>query len=159
MRTAAAVSLAARKHFPKEVGYSVTGNVIFHDGKEVARSYRKHQLYAHLKSQGVDYKELVSKKLLPDEAIYVLSNNTLFVLELKYQETPGSVDEKIQTYDFKVKQYRKLMKPLGIAVEFIYILGDWFKEPPYKDALDYIESMGGRYFFGQMPLSVMGLPD
>jgi len=88
-------------------GYSIKGNVIYYLGKEVARSYRKHGLYKFLESQGVDYKKIISKKLLPDEALYVIVKNTLFVIEMKYQEVAGSVDEKLQTCDFKKKTIQK----------------------------------------------------
>src|SRR3989344_17648 len=106
----------------KTKGYSVTGNIIYYSGKEVARSYRKHGLYKYLELQLFDYKKIISKRLLQDEALYVIVNNTLFVIEMKYQEVAGSVDEKLQTCDFKKKQYKKLMAPLNIEVEYIYIL-------------------------------------
>lgn len=41
------------------------------------------------------------KKLLPDDSIYVILNNTFFIIECKYQQVGGSVDEKLQTCDFK----------------------------------------------------------
>ncbi len=139
-------------------GYSVKGNVIFYLGEEVARSYRKYGLYKYLESQGVDYKKIISKKLLPDEALYVIVKNTLFVIEMKYQEVTGSVDEKLQTCDFKKKQYKKLMAPLNIEVEYIYILSDWFRKPEYKDVLDYVISVGCQYYFQYLPLQKLGLP-
>lgn len=139
-------------------GYSVKGNIIFYNNKEVARSYRKHGLYRFLKLQGVDYKKIISKKLLPDEALYVIVKNTLFVIEMKYQEVIGSVDEKLQTCDFKKKQYKKLMAPLNIEVEYIYILSDWFRKPEYKDVLDYVISVGCQYYFQYLPLQKLGLP-
>jgi len=139
-------------------GYSVKDNIIYYSDKEVARSYRKYGLYKYLESQGVDYKKIISKRLLPDEALYVIINNTLFVIEMKYQEVTGSVDEKLQTCDFKKKQYKKLMAPLNIEVEFIYILDDWFRKPEYKDVLDYVISMGCQYYFQYLPLQKLGLP-
>lgn len=139
-------------------GYSVKGNIIFYNNKEVARSYRKHGLYRFLKLQGVDYKKIISKKLLPDEALYVIVKNTLFVIEMKYQEVINSVDEKLQTCDFKKKQYKKLMAPLNIEVEYIYILSDWFRKPEYKDVLDYVISVGCQYYFQYLPLQKLGLP-
>ncbi len=142
----------------KTKGYSVKGNVIFYQGKEVARSYRKHGLYKYLESRGINYKNIISKKLLPDEAIYVITKNTLYVIEMKYQEVTGSVDEKLQTCDFKKKQYKKLMAPLNIDVEFIYILSDWFRKPEYKDVLDYVISVGCQYYFQYLPLEKLGLP-
>lgn len=139
-------------------GYSAKSNIIYFEGKEVARSYKKHGLYLYLQSRGVNYKKYISKKLLPDEAVYVVHNNTLFVIEMKFQKVAGSVDEKLQTCDFKKKQYRKLMAPLNIEVEYIYILSDWFKKSQYKDTLDYIISVGCQYYFRYLPLRKLGLP-
>lgn len=142
----------------KKKGYGVKGNTIFYEGREVAHSYRKNALYKFLESQKIDYKKIISKKLLPDEALYVIINNTLFVIEIKFQKVAGSVDEKLQTCDFKRKQYAKLMAPLNIEVEYIYILSDWFKNPVYKDVLDYIISVGCQYYFEYLPLQKLGLP-
>lgn len=141
----------------KAKNYSVKGNIIYYNSKEVARSYRKYGLYKYLESRGVDWRKIISKRLLPDEAIYVIVRNTLYVIEMKYQEVGGSVDEKLQTCDFKKKQYKKLMAPLNIEVEFIYILSDWFRKPEYKDTLDYIISVGCQYYFQYLPLQKLGL--
>lgn len=139
-------------------GYKVVKNIIYYSGKEVAKSFKKNNLYKFLDSKGVDYKNILSKKLLPDEAIYVIINNTLFIIEVKFQKVAGSVDEKLQTCDFKRKQYAKLMAPLNIEVEYIYILSDWFRAPAYKDVLDYIISVGCQYYFKYLPLQKLGLP-
>ena len=139
--------------------YTVTGNTIFFKNKEVATSFKKYGLYKYLEEHGVDYKQIVSARLLPDDAIFVIANNTLFVLEIKFQEVAGSTDEKLQTCDFKVRQYRKLLAPLNIEVEYIYILNDWFRKPEYKDVLDYIISVKGcSYYFNYLPLKKIGLP-
>ena len=142
----------------KAKDYSVKGHVIYYRGKEVARSYRKQGLYKLLAEKKVDWRKLVSKRLFPDEALYVVVNNTLFIIEMKFQKVAGSVDEKLQTCDFKKKQYRKLMAPLNIDVEYIYILNDWFKNPAYKDTLDYVISVGCQYYFNYLPLQKIGLP-
>jgi hypothetical protein len=139
-------------------GYSTKGNIIFYQKKEVARSYQKHKLYKFLKEQGVDYTKIISKKLLPDEAVYIVYNNTLFVIEMKFQRVAGSVDEKLQTCDFKKKQYKKIMAALNIEVEYIYLLSNWFKKPEYRDTLDYIISVGCHYYFNYLPLQKLGLP-
>lgn len=139
-------------------GYSVKGNIILFKDKEVARSYRKNSLYKFLGSHGVKYSEILSKKLLPDEALYVIVNNTMYILELKFQRVSGSVDEKLQTCDFKKKQYQRLLAPLNYEVEYIYILSDWFNNPAYKDVLTYITSIGCHYYFNYLPLQKLGLP-
>lgn len=71
----------------------------------------------------------------------------------------GSTDEKLQTCDFKIKQYRKLLSRLNVEVEYIYILNDWFDTSGYKDVLDYIISIKGcSYYFNYLPLKKIGLP-
>lgn len=139
-------------------GYTVKDGIIYYNGKEVAKSFKKNALYKFLETKKVDYKKILSKKLLPDEAIYVIINNTLFIIEVKFQKVAGSVDEKLQTCDFKRKQYAKLMAPLNIEVEYIYILSDWFRHQSYKDVCDYIISVGCQYYFKYLPLQKLGLP-
>jgi len=143
----------------KTPGYEIkNNNQIFYKGKEVARSYKKHGLYIFLEKEGVDYKKHISKRLLPDEALFVITNNTVFIIEVKTQKVAGSVDEKLQTCDFKLKQYKKLFSTLNIEAEYIYILDEWFKRPEYKDTLDYIISVGCQYYFHYLPLHKLGLP-
>ncbi|MDP2820784.1 MAG: hypothetical protein Q8O39_01085 [bacterium] len=143
----------------KQKNYGIKGNVIFYKDKEVGMSFKKHELYRFLAKQGVNYLDYISRKILPDDAIFVIANNTLFVIEVKFQEVAGSTDEKLQTCDFKIRQYRKLLSSLNIDVEYIYILNDWFKKPEYKDVLDYIISIKGcSYYFSYLPLKKIGLP-
>lgn len=140
-------------------GYKVKENVIYFKGKEVAKSYKKYDFYKFLEAKNVDYKILLSKRLLPDEALYVIVNNTLFIIEMKTQVVQGSVDEKLQTADYKKKQYEKLLLPLKIKVEFIFVLSEWFKHPKYKDSLRYIKSVGCDYYFMEIPMKRLGLPE
>lgn len=139
-------------------GYEIKGNAIYYHGNEVARSYKKNALYIFLKEQNIDYKNYISKKLLPDDAIYVIKDNTVYIIEVKSQIVAGSVDEKLQTCDFKKKQYQKIFSSLNYEVEYIYILSDWFRKEVYKDVRDYIVSVGCRLYFEYLPLQEIGLP-
>lgn len=141
-----------------QTGYSVENGKVFFKGELVARVFKKHDLYKLLTEHGVKWEEIISKRLLPDHGILVFGNNTFFVIEVKYQQGHGSVDEKLQTCDFKKKQYEKLFAGTGITVEYIYLLNDWFKNPGYQDVLDYIGSVGCHFFFEAIPLSTFGLP-
>ena len=137
-------------------GFTVTGNAVFRDGVQIALLCGKHELYRYLlEHKKVDHKAHLSKKLLPDEAILV--DDTVYVIEKKFQSGSGSVDEKLQTCDFKRKQYAKLLSAAGLKVHYIYVLNDWFQQPEYKDVHDYIESVGCKYFFNEIPLSAIGL--
>lgn len=40
----------------------------------------------------------------------------------------------------------------------IYLLNDWFRDPLYKDVLDYIISVNCQYYFECIPLAKLGLP-
>ncbi|MEI8390751.1 MAG: hypothetical protein WCG23_12815 [bacterium] len=131
---------------------------VFYDNEAVGYIFKGHGLYKFLKEHNIDWKKIISKRLLPDDSIYVLLNNVFYVLESKYQGGQGSVDEKLQTCDFKKKQYKKLLSKLNMEVEYIYILSYWFKDPKYKDVLDYIHSVGCDYYFEYIPLDRLGLP-
>jgi hypothetical protein len=140
-------------------GYDVLvdGTVIY-EGETVGRIFKKHGLYKFLDEFEIDWKLILSKRLLPDDSIFVIIKNTLFIIECKFQQVAGSVDEKLQTCDFKKKQYQKLLSRANIQVEYIYLLGDWFRKPEYKDVLDYIISVGCFYYFEYIPLTQLGLP-
>lgn len=106
----------------------------------------------------------VSSKLEPDEAIYVEANKQLFIIEKKTQNTSGSVDEKLQTCEYKKLYYEKLVNNIpnsDIKVKFIYLLNGRFedkKDTAYKDVLEYIKDKGCDYYFNELPLNVLGLP-
>lgn len=138
--------------------YDKAGMGVFFEGKIVARCFRKHDFYQYLTEESVEWKGLISKKLLPDDALLVIVRETLFIIEVKYQQVTGSVDEKLQTCDFKRKQYLKLVSSLGLKVEYVYVLSDWFKKPEYKDVLEYIHSVNCHYRFNELPLAWLGLP-
>ena len=129
-------------------------------GEEVGQIFQKDGLYRYFDEiDDFDYTKIISAKLLPDEAIFVISKNTVYIIEKKTQSGGGSVDEKLQTCDFKLKQYKKLFSPLNKEVCYSYLLDkDWFKNPRYKDTLDYIISVGCKYYFNYIPLDAIGLP-
>ena len=131
---------------------------VYYNREYVARTFKKHGLYRFLEELGINWKEIVSKRLLPDDCIFVIIKNTLYIIECKFQQVAGSVDEKLQTCDFKKKQYQKLFFRANIEVEYMYLLSDWFRKPEYKDVLDYIISVGCHFYFEYIPLSQLGLP-
>ncbi len=151
--------LAAKPGYEIKSVAGKAGRGVFFKGQLVARCFRKDQFYKFLDEEGVNWKPILSKRLLPDDALLVIVRETLFIIEVKYQQVEGSVDEKLQTCDFKRKQYLKLVTPLGLKVEYVYVLNEWFKVPKYKDVLDYIQSVNCHYKFGCLPFAWLGLPD
>ncbi len=87
--------------------YEVQEDIVYYKNELVARIFKKYSFYKFLEAEGVDWKIIVSKRLLPDDSIYVIINNTMFIIECKFQQSAGSVDEKLQTCDFKKRQYQK----------------------------------------------------
>ena len=65
----------------------------------------------------------------------------------KFQNSDGSVDEKLATCDFKRREYLKLFSQLGYRVEYIFVFSDWFMDRKYKDVLEYIKNVGCHYYF------------
>lgn len=83
-------------------GYRVAGDKVFYQDELVARIFKKHDFYKiFLKELETDWTKIISKQLLPDDSIFVIIKNTLYIIECKFQQVAGSVDEKLQTCDFK----------------------------------------------------------
>ncbi len=138
-------------------GFIVTDGAIVRSDRRVGQLLEGHKLYKFLDGQDVDWRSIISSKLLPDEA--VLSNRTrkLTIVEKKWQQVGGSVDEKLQTCGFKLRQYRRLFEPLGAEVQYVYLLNDWFTQPRYQDVLDYIKEVGADFHFKSLPLELLDL--
>jgi len=82
----------------------------------------------------------------PDEAYIDETDKTIFIIEKKFQQTSGSVDEKIQTGPFKKYHYEELFPKFKIY--YIYCLSDWFKQEEYKSVLNYLKINGIPIFWG-----------
>ena len=136
--------------------YELSNDKVYKKGKIVAEYYEKHGLYnKYLERRGIQYGTRISSKLLPDAALLV--GDTMYIIEKKYQNASGSVSEKLQTCDFKKKQYQKLFKGLSIKIEYYYVLNEWFNQPVFADVFEYIESVGCKYFIVELPLEEVGL--
>ena len=150
----------AQKTTPNMMSFSNNENSIWFNGKLLAYCFKKKELYRFLSKPpyNINWRDHLSKQLEPDNALFMIVRDTLFIIEVKFQNVSGSVDEKLQTCDFKRKQYTKLVHQLGWKVEYVYVLNDWFRAPCYKDTLDYIHSMNCHYLFNEIPLKWLGLP-
>jgi hypothetical protein len=141
----------------KRAGFEVEKFVISKDGKILGELAGQYRLYKFLTARDVEWSESISKRLKPDEALYSIKSKKLTIVEKKFQTVNGSVDEKLQTSAFKLKQYRKLVEGLGIEVQYVYLLSDYFSNPRYQDVLDYIKESGADYHFESLPLELLDL--
>ncbi|MBU1093341.1 MAG: hypothetical protein KKH01_02635 [Firmicutes bacterium] len=144
--------------------YTLKDGKIFSGENELGLVTQKHQMYkVILEPNHVKWEDEISKKILPDDVLYLYKKRVfcqakkVFIIEKKYQEDNGSVDEKLQTCDFKLKTYKKLFRSITRKVEYIYVLSDWYKNEKYKDTLDYIVSKKCKYYFNEIPLEELGL--
>lgn len=150
--------------FERIPGYSLiqtedgAGYEVWFNNEHLANCFKKQQFYRFLARYNINWRDYLSKRLEPDNGLFVIVRDTLFILEMKFQTVSGSVDEKLQTCDFKRKQYTKLVRDLGWRVEYVYILNDWFRDPRYRDTLDYIHCVNCHYLFNEIPLKWLGLP-
>lgn len=139
-------------------GYTLRGRKVYEAERLIGMSVPKYDIYSSfLEEHGVDYRKFNSKKWLPDECFVNLANNTAYIIEKKFQNSLGSVDEKLPSCHFKKWEYEKLFGEIGFEVEYLYVFNDWFLDPRYADTLEYIEHMGCHYYFNQIPLDFLGL--
>ena len=112
-----------------------------------------------LRNHGINYLDINSKRWEPDEAFVNYTNNTVYIIEKKFQNGGGSVDEKLATFPFKKLEYEKLFHPLGFQVEYMYLLSrEWFSRPQYNDYYAYMDANNCSHYFGdEFTLSAIGL--
>jgi hypothetical protein len=101
---------------------------------------------------------ILSKNMRPDLAFFNLETNVLYIVEMKTQSSEGSVDEKLETVDFKRRQYQKLAAEIGFErVEFNWALDAKFGEKKYKDVMAYLDDMNSLAQVGKVSLELIGL--
>lgn len=139
-------------------GYTIVNHTVYRGEQLIGMSVPQKKLYTcFLNPKGIYYFNFNSKEWRPDEAFINFENATAYIIEKKFQNCAGSVDEKLPGCHFKKLEYQKLFAPLHIEVEFIYIFNNWFLDDKYKDTLEYIRSMGCHYFYNEIPLVSLGL--
>jgi hypothetical protein len=108
----------------------------------------KSALHKYMKKKGEKNSELqpAAGCKEPDEAYIDPEQKTVFIIEKKFQQTSGSVDEKIQTGHFKKMHYEELFP--NFKIYYIYCLSDWFKKDEYKSTLNYLKINGIPVFWG-----------
>lgn len=108
--------------------------------------------------EGVDAKKLISKGLKPDEVLINYIDKRIYIIEKKYQEKKGSVDEKLQTIEFKLQQYNRLFRETEFVVRYMFLLdGKYFNKKIYNDHYKFIINKGCEYYFDEIPLERLGL--
>ncbi len=137
---------------------TIIANNVFKNGILIGEYYEKYNFYSnYLSPNGINWQNILSKQYLPDSVFVNINNSTIYIIEKKYQASSGSVDEKLQTCDFKKKVYQKLLHRLNVTVEYYYLLNEWFEQPAYDDVFSYIESVGCKKFINFIPFEELGI--
>lgn len=75
-------------------------------------------------------KNIHSKTWKPDEVFFNLARNTVFIVEKKWQQTNGSVDEKLFGFNAKRILYQEIFNQIdnepNIPIEFATLLNSWY---------------------------------
>lgn len=143
-------------------GYVVTKGKVFLEGKYVGTISKQGGFYkSFLKVKTTDIKKEFGRSLRPDTAFYNANNKTLYIIEKKFQATNGSVDEKIQTCEFKLRYYNRIAwkyKEDEIKhVRYFYLLSKFFDKKEYTEVLHFIQDKGCDYYFEKIELQSIGL--
>lgn len=126
--------------------FHTVNNKIYLKNILVAEHFSKYGLYKnYLLLNQINWQDFISSQLLPDDVL--ITQKSCYIIEKKFQNTGGSVDEILTTFPFKTQQYQKMFTPLGKQVHFYYLLSEWFDKPKYKDPLQYIRDNQSDYFF------------
>tara|TARA_B100000902_G_scaffold399544_1_gene470923 strand:- start:4654 stop:5208 length:555 start_codon:yes stop_codon:yes gene_type:complete len=136
-----------------------TYNIVFKD-KNIGFYTEKNEFYNFfLKKEEVNWTEFISKKYLPDAVLINQINQTVYIIEKKFQSGSGSVDEKLQTCDFKKKIYTKMITKCKniYKTEYYYLLNSWYERGEYRDVKNYIISVGCRYFIDKIDFKDLGI--
>jgi hypothetical protein len=144
--------------FKKHELIEIINNYVFLNKEEIGFYTEKHNFYkSFLEPFGVNYKNILSKKLLPDGVFVNTKNKTIYIIEKKYQQSPGSVDEKIQTGPYKKRIFSKLCENTGYFVKYYYLLNEWFNKSEYDDVKDYLIDSGCGVYINEIPLQDIGI--
>ena len=74
-----------------------------------------------------------------------MKKKIIYIIEKKFQQTGGSVIEKIQTPEFKILNYSQMFP--NFTIVYVYCLSDYFKENA-KAELKYLELKKIPVFWG-----------
>jgi len=131
---------------------------LFYREHLLGRYLKNNEFYRFLKEEGVQWNKIISEKIEYQSIFILIKEKNIYHILLLNEDSPDFVEEKLMLSDFEKKQTEKLVKPLGLKLEYVYVLNDWFKKKEYKDVLDYIESVNCHYKFNELPLAWLGLP-
>lgn len=101
-----------------------------------------------------------SKQWKPDEAFINYENRTVYIVEKKWQETEGSVDEKLLGFGNKRRLYQRLLDKAEepYAVQFVFVgNSDFWGRTKYRDTFDMLRGDGIKVMLDEYDMVYFGL--
>lgn len=130
---------------------------VYRNAKLIGKIMSKHRFYNFLDDEGI--KSTNSKGWLPDEAFINFENHTVYIIEKKWQEVKGSVDEKLLGLGNKRRLYQRLLDKANkpYSVQFIFVGNKFFLDEEHKDVLEMLRGDGVTIMIDKIDMKFFGL--
>ena len=119
--------------------------------KVVFKNYTDKVFITGKKSQFMKYLSKHENKDIPkchgtkEPDCWFINGNNVYIVELKFQQGGGSVCEKLQTYNYKLRNFQDRYPDKKI--HYIYGLHEWFRSNCMAEVY-YMKKDGIPYFWG-----------
>lgn len=130
---------------------------VYRNDKIIGRIMSKHRFYNFLADENIESTN--SKGWLPDEAFINFENHTVYIIEKKWQEVKGSVDEKLLGLGNKRRLYQRLLDKAEnpYPVQFVFVGNDFFLNEEHKDVLEMLRGDGVTIMIDKIDMKFFGL--
>lgn len=122
---------------------------------KIMPQYRFYDFLTELKIENTN-----SKKWKPDEVFINFENHTVYIVEKKWQETEGSVDEKLLGFGNKRRLYQRLLDKAEnpYFVQFIFVgNSSFFAQEKYRDSFEMLRGDGIKIMLDEYDMNYFGL--
>ena len=150
----------------EEIGFEdkkvTKGFNVYRIGEEnpIGKIMPQYRFYDFLK--GLKIKNTNSKQWKPDEVFINFENHTVYIVEKKWQESEGSVDEKLLGFGNKRRIYQRLLDSVQesepFSVQFIFVGNkSFFGQDKYRDTFEMLRGDGIKIMLDEYDMSFFGL--
>jgi len=137
---------------------SVDGITIVYNGQKILWEF------VNLSICGLTKSSKKSQNLQPDYFFIKITQKkeilccNIYIIEIKFQQVSGSVEEKIQTGLHKKKKYERryeqINKKYKCTFTYIYVLSNWYKKEKLEEDIDIGRQDGIHFIWGSSGINV-----
>ena len=135
---------------------------VFRIGEEkpIGKIMPQYRFYDFLKE--LEIENTNSKQWKPDEVFINFENHTVYIVEKKWQESEGSVDEKLLGFGNKRRIYQRLLDSVHegepFSVQFIFVGNkSFFGQDKYRDTFEMLRGDGIKIMLDEYDMTFFGL--